>query len=128
MKLGTKETTDVIVLAAVLADDLQKANADGKISIMDLPKFFNLLGPARAAMTGIKDVAAELADLDEAEFAGLADNIAELIDPTLSGDYAKELAEAARHTAEGLVSMLAIIRRHKAGEEIPKAQPVAPDA
>lgn len=123
-KAGINQTLELITLVAVLAGDLHDANADGKVNVFDLPKFFDLIGPAKDAMKDLKEVPDELADLDEDEFAQLTEKIREIVDPTLPSGYSRELTEAAKVTAGGIVSMLAIIRRHKNGEEVPSAKSV----
>lgn len=71
MTTGIKQTEEVIALLPSVAKALEESLKDGKINILDAPKFFPVLGDIRVAIDGAKEIPAELADLSKEELLTL---------------------------------------------------------
>jgi hypothetical protein len=68
---GINETKDVVLAAVALGNAVSKSLEDGKIGISDVGSFVGAVTALPAALAGIGQVKAELADLDDAEKAEL---------------------------------------------------------
>lgn len=79
---GISETEDVIKFAVAFANAILRSFEDGKISLMDLPYYFNVALKLPSALTGINNVPAEIADLTMSELQQLADIVVEELDVT----------------------------------------------
>jgi hypothetical protein len=67
-KYGIKETADLVTFIAVGVTAAFQASRDG-FSLSDAGVAFSLLGDAKEAFVGMKDIPQELSDLDDAEVA-----------------------------------------------------------
>jgi hypothetical protein len=76
-KQGIKELTEVIDFLFDVAEAVQMANEDGKITIGDAPKFLRGLMKAPAAIGGANVIPKEIADLTEEELKQITDRIKE---------------------------------------------------
>jgi hypothetical protein len=65
--MDLKNTLEVIALSKETAVQVKAALADKNLDWRDIPRVVALFGPAKKALDGIKDVPAEIKDLDEAE-------------------------------------------------------------
>lgn len=65
---GIEETTEAVLFAVLFANALNKTFADGKVTFMDLPYFFNVALKLPAAISGINKVPEELLDLTDEEY------------------------------------------------------------
>lgn len=68
---GIEETKDVVLFAVLFANALMKTFADGKVSLSDLPYFFNVALKLAPALSGMNKVPAEIKDVDENEIKEL---------------------------------------------------------
>lgn len=66
-----KNTLEVLELARVAGVTAGEVLADGKFTLLDLPKLAKLWAPAKAALEGVNMIAEECADLDGAEVSQL---------------------------------------------------------
>ena len=66
-KIGVKETKESLNWLFDLTDAIISANADGKITLGDAPKFWGTLIGSGAAVGGINDIPKEIADMDAIE-------------------------------------------------------------
>jgi len=71
VKIGIDETKDVLLFAVLFANAINKTFADGKVTLADLPNFFNVVLKLPAALNGINKVPSEINDLDENELKTL---------------------------------------------------------
>lgn len=72
--LGIKETKELLVFGLDVGEGVFKSYADdGKITFGDATNFSDAVISVPAALKGVTDVPAELADLDEAEFGEIKD-------------------------------------------------------
>lgn len=79
-KQGIKELTEVVDFLFDVAEAVQNANEDGKITIGDAPKFLRGLMKAPAAIGGANLIPQEIADLSEEELKQITDRIKERFD------------------------------------------------
>lgn len=71
---------EMLKLVIVILDSLKKALADGKITILDLPKLAPVIVALRKAMPDAKKIAAELKDLDPAGAEALLGLVGEVVE------------------------------------------------
>lgn len=80
---GTKETMDVVVLLETAAETIKAAKADGKVTLLDLPKLAPLVPAGLEALRGSELIPAELKDLSKEEagelMAKTADAVVKLV-------------------------------------------------
>lgn len=74
-KLGIKETLDVIVLGAAIAQDTVESYADGKFTGTDIVNYSDTLMALMPAIEGIDKVPAEMADIDSEEALIIKDTL-----------------------------------------------------
>jgi len=79
-KLGINETKELLDFGFNLQGAFVGSLEDGKITLMDTPRFLKVLGSAGKAFGGIQKVGAELLDLSEAEHKELIDFARERFD------------------------------------------------
>jgi hypothetical protein len=75
--MDTKETTELLEVMGTAAALIKKIAKDGvnAADLIHIKDLADLLEPMKEAIEGIKDVPAELKDLDEAEVLGLIGTI-----------------------------------------------------
>lgn len=84
--MGTKETIEAIDFLFDIADAVMASTKDdGKITIVDAPKFLKLAIGAPKGIGGIQDVPKEITDLSEAEMTEIVDHIKDRFDLTDDG-------------------------------------------
>ena len=103
-----KELQEVSKFVISLVMAIDKAVADKKINIMDLPLFFSPIMSAQAAFEGIDKVKGELDSMDAAKLAELKNYIKEELD--LSSDKSEEIIEKSLDLAIDLFDILKIIK------------------
>lgn len=103
-KVGIKETKDVVVAVAKFGNAGGKALEDGKVSITDAVYIYEPLQAISAAVEGIGNVPAELADLDAAELKDLEATFAREFD--LPQDGIEAVVEKAVSVARGFVELV----------------------
>jgi hypothetical protein len=69
--MDIKETKELVGFGLHLASAIKDAMDDGKMNILDFPKFFKVLKKLKPALDGIEMIPSELKDLDDAEKAEL---------------------------------------------------------
>jgi len=87
--LGIKETDEVVTLIITAAKGVKASMADGKLDAADLPQIVPVLMAAGPALDGIKDVPAELWDLDGEEGAKVVGRVA--VELAIENAHAKKL-------------------------------------
>jgi hypothetical protein len=80
VQLNTKETKEALDFLFDLTDAIMDSLSDGKVSIMDAPKFLKPFRTAGAGITGIQIIPKEIVDMDEDEWDDLAKHVAERFD------------------------------------------------
>jgi hypothetical protein len=80
ISLGIQETKDVLAVMKAMADGISKSIADGKVDLIDLKNFAQVVLSLKKGFEGINQVGEELRDLDTNEVGEL---ITELIDIVL---------------------------------------------
>ena len=75
-KIGIKETADLITFIAIATTAAFNASKDG-FSLADAGIAFSLLDEAKDAFVGMKEIPAELSDLEEGEIAAIVKIVAE---------------------------------------------------
>lgn len=78
-KLGIKETLDVIVLGASIAQDTVESYEDGKFTGTDIVNYSDTLMAIMPAIEGIDKVPAEMADIDSEEALVIRDTLLQKI-------------------------------------------------
>ncbi|MHC1736886.1 MAG: hypothetical protein AB9882_02610 [Ignavibacteriaceae bacterium] len=68
---GIEETIDVVKFAVVFGNALVKTFEDGKVTIGDLPYYFNAALKLPAALSGLNNVPKEIKDLTDEEINSL---------------------------------------------------------
>ena len=64
---GVQNIIDIVDLFDTVAADVAAAKADGKINLLDLPKFMDVFPALQAAVDGADKIAEEAKDLDADE-------------------------------------------------------------
>jgi hypothetical protein len=77
---GIEQTKDVVKFVVALGVGAAKSYEDKKLSFMDLANFLGAVTAFPAAISGISEVPAELADMDATERQELVDYIKEEFD------------------------------------------------
>lgn len=78
MAVGIQETLDVIDFGLTLAGDLFESYVDdNQITLGDALKFSDTLQALPAAITGITEIPAEIADIDETEVEQIKNHVIE---------------------------------------------------
>jgi hypothetical protein len=67
VSLGVKETTELVKFLAALGNATDTALENGKVDIFDITLFLGLIPGVAPALNGIKEVPAEIGDLDNTE-------------------------------------------------------------
>lgn len=89
---GIEETKDVVAAGVALANSIIAALEDGKISLADIPVFFNPVLKLPAALSGIDKVPAELGDIDAEELNELKAIVKDQL--SVSDEKAAEIIDA----------------------------------
>jgi hypothetical protein len=97
IKLGIKETDEVVGLLILLAKGIQASAADGKLDASDIGNLMPVIMACGPALEGISQIPAELMDLDSEEGAALVGKIAGEL--ALPSEHAKEVLVAALQAA-----------------------------
>jgi hypothetical protein len=101
MAVGVKETKEVVALGLALGKAVVSIADDGKVSVLELAKLIPVVPKISQGVTGLKDVPAELADMDAAELQELLD----MVEAELGKEY------AAKPVVEGLLQLgLAVLQ------------------
>lgn len=74
------QTMEVVGALKALVEGYKKAMADGKINIFDAKYLPELVGKVAVGVKGVKEVGAELKDLDQAEVEQLVQALLELVE------------------------------------------------
>ena len=69
--MGTKEFDEMVSFGMGLGQAIAQALEDGKVNFSDVFKVLPALMSASDAFEGVENIPAELADLDDAEYANL---------------------------------------------------------
>jgi hypothetical protein len=77
MKLGIKETKEMVAFIVALANSLGQSLEDGELGVTDILNFLEPLSLSGEAISGSTEVAKELVDLDESEKAEILSYIKE---------------------------------------------------
>ena len=109
MKLGIKETKDVVIAIGKFGSAGGNVLADGRVGITDIVYLYEPLTALAAAADGAAGVPGELADLDAAELEDLQATFAREFD--LPADAVELVVERAVDVAVGLVELLLSFRR-----------------
>lgn len=65
---GIEETIEAVLFAVLFANALNKTFADGKVTFMDLPYFFNVALKLPAAISKMDKIPGELIDMSDEEY------------------------------------------------------------
>ena len=65
--IGIQETKELLEFGFNLQDAVTKSLSDGKINLLDAPKFLGVIRSAGSAFSGIQKIKAELADVSVSE-------------------------------------------------------------
>lgn len=105
--LGINETKDVVLFAVLFANALMKTFADNKVSLTDLPHFFNVALKLPAALSGINKVPAEIKDVDENEIKELIQIIKDNLG--LETDQAKVVLQKSLNLVYAVYDLVAAV-------------------
>lgn len=111
---SVKNTKELAIFVARLANAVDGALADGHITLADAARVYAPLQAAGAAFDEITEVPAEVADLDPAEAAELSAAIAEELD--LEEQNVEEVAEKILGVTLQLAAVLLSMRKARAAE------------
>jgi hypothetical protein len=108
MSEGIKETKDlVIAIASIGAATAKSLDGDGKISLTDAANYFPALMKLPAAVAGISEVPAELADLEPSELEELQQTLVDEFD--VPQESVKELVE---DSLKAVAALYGVIYKH----------------
>jgi len=79
-RMNLKETKELVLWVASLANVMGEALEDGKISFTELPKFYGPLMNAGKAINGLKELPAELKAVTAEELSMLVEEVKEELD------------------------------------------------
>lgn len=111
--MSVKNTSELLKLVTTLANTISSVSADGKVSIMEYTSFLSLLPTIAPAIEGIGEIPAELADLDDAEYVQLTQQIAQDLDLDDTHDSFELIVEQVAAAAFALVRVIAELRSIK---------------
>jgi hypothetical protein len=80
VKLGTQETKEALDFLFDLTDAIIKSLEDGKVNLLDAPKFLKPFKSASSGISGINIIPKEIIDMDDQEWDELAKHVAERFD------------------------------------------------
>lgn len=110
MKLGTKETREMICFIISLGNALGVSLKDGQLTIGDLSNFVDPLMKSGEAFAGAESIPAELYDMDEEERNELLRTAKEAFD--IPQDCCEEIVEAAFDVLAEIHAMVQKIIKH----------------
>lgn len=108
MQFGIEETKEVVTFAVAFANALINTFEDGKVSIGDLPYFFNVVLKLPAAIGGLHNVPSEIRDLTEIEIQELIELIQE--NTTLNSEEAKVVLRKSLDLVYAVYSLIIAIK------------------
>lgn len=80
IRMKLKETSELVLWIAHLANTMGEVLEDGKISLLELPKFYAPIMGMPAAIQGMKELPAELKDVSKEELALLIEEVKKTLD------------------------------------------------
>ena len=111
--MTVKNTSELLRLVTTLANTISSVAADGKVSIMEYTSFLSLLPTIAPAIQGFGEIPAELADLDDAEYVLLTQQIAQDLDLDDTHESFELIVEQVAAAAFALVRVISELRQIK---------------
>jgi hypothetical protein len=113
ISLGTKETKELLAFLGQFATTTDTVLADGKVDLLELTQFVQVVFMIKPAIEGIREVPRELADLSDDERAEVVDAFAKSL--KLRNEQADQLADQGFDLALRLVQFITRIGELKRG-------------
>lgn len=111
--IGIEQTGEVLDFFGSFVTTTGNVAADGKVSLIELTQYFSLWPVIAPAFDGIKNVEAELGDLDSTERNALKERFARAL--KLSNPVTEELLEEGTDLALHLTQFILKVRQIRKG-------------
>jgi hypothetical protein len=114
LKLGTQETREALDFLFDLTDAIIKSLEDGKVNLLDAPKFLKPFKSASSGISGINIIPKEIVDMDDDEWEEIAAHVAERFD-LKDDNIEKDIELILKRAGQLAISIKNLYDKEKAG-------------